>query len=122
MTALRFAFSNSFMKLTSADTPAFGNAASCTFASSGVAVPNAASATIPRGADASLVRDLKRGGYVLFFRHAMTNWNERDQAQTDFSDRAQQRNLSEAGQREAATIVEVLDRIERLPLEAQMPS
>jgi phosphohistidine phosphatase SixA len=85
------------------------------------AVPNAASATIPRGADASLVRDLKHGGYVLFFRHAMTNWNERDQAQTDFSNRAQQRNLSEAGQREAATIGQCFKVLE-IPVEKVLVS
>jgi len=85
------------------------------------AVPNAAAATFPRGADASLVRDLKRGGYVLFFRHAMTNWNERDQAQTDFANRALQRNLSEAGQREASTIGQAFKVLE-IPVEKVLAS
>ena len=85
------------------------------------AVPNAASATIPRGADSSLVRDLKRGGYVIFFRHAMTNWNERDQAEADFSNRAQQRNLNETGQREAAAVGQSIRALE-IPIEKVLAS
>jgi phosphohistidine phosphatase SixA len=85
------------------------------------AVPNAASTTIARGVDSSLVRDLKRGGYVIFFRHAMTNWNERDQAEADFSNRALQRNLSEAGQREAASIGQSLKVLE-IPIEKVLVS
>jgi phosphohistidine phosphatase SixA len=68
------------------------------------AVPNAAASSIPLGADSTLVADLKRGGYVIFFRHAMTNWNERDGAEGDFSNRAKQRNLSAAGQQQASAI------------------
>ena len=85
------------------------------------AVPNAAAATIAHGVDASLVRDLKAGGYIIFFRHAMTNWNERDQAQTDFSNRSLQRNLSEAGQREAASIGQAFKVLE-IPIEKVLVS
>jgi phosphohistidine phosphatase SixA len=65
---------------------------------------NSATVSIPKGADSTLVADLKRGGYILFFRHAMTNWDERDTPETDFSDRRHQRNLSAAGKTEAAEI------------------
>jgi phosphohistidine phosphatase SixA len=85
------------------------------------AVPNAAAATIPHGADASTVADLKKGGYVIFFRHGMTNWNERDQAEADFSNRALQRNLSEAGQREAASIGQAFKVLE-IPIEKVLVS
>ena len=85
------------------------------------AVPNAASATIPHGGDAALVRELKQGGYVIFFRHGMTNWNERDQAEPDFSNRALQRNLSEAGQREASTIGQSI-RVLEIPIEKVLAS
>jgi len=68
------------------------------------AVPNPATDSIPHVADSTLVRDLRKGGYVLFFRHAMTNWNERDGAEGDFADRAKQRNLSESGRAQAAAL------------------
>ena len=62
------------------------------------------SKSIPTGADSDLIDDLKKGGYVIFFRHAHTNWAERDSVEGDFSNRARQRNLSEAGQREAGQV------------------
>ena len=70
------------------------------------AVPNAAAAadSIPHAADTTLVANLKKGGYVIFFRHAITNWNERDGAEGDFVNRANQRNLTEKGQMQAAGI------------------
>ncbi|HEY3155230.1 MAG TPA: histidine phosphatase family protein [Candidatus Eisenbacteria bacterium] len=78
--------------------------------------PKAASTTvnprIPRLADIAgvgdptLVADLRKGGYVIFFRHAATNWSERDRMGMDFENRALQRNLSEAGKADAAGIGE----------------
>jgi phosphohistidine phosphatase SixA len=68
------------------------------------AVPNAATDSIPHVADSTLVRNLRKGGYVLFFRHAMTNWNERDGAEGDFANRAKQRNLSGPGRAQAAAL------------------
>jgi len=85
------------------------------------AVPNAAAATIPTGGDEALVAKLKKGGYILYFRHALTNWNEKDQNDPTLSNRALQRNLSEAGQREAATLgqaIKVLD----IPIEKVLAS
>jgi phosphohistidine phosphatase SixA len=85
------------------------------------AVPNAASAMIPVGADSALVDDLRHGGYIIFFRHCMTNWNERDQAEPDFSNRSLQRNLSEAGAREAAMIGQSVRSLE-IPIEKVLTS
>jgi phosphohistidine phosphatase SixA len=68
------------------------------------AVPNAALSSIPLGADPMLIADLKAGGYIILLRHAMTNWNERDGTEGDFSNRAKQRNLSAAGQLQASAI------------------
>jgi phosphohistidine phosphatase SixA len=48
--------------------------------------------------------DLKKGGYVIFFRHAATDWTQRDRSYSDFENRAEQRNLSEAGKAEAAAV------------------
>lgn len=47
---------------------------------------------------------LKKGGYVVFFRHAATNWTERDTDYSNFDNRDGQRNLSEAGKADAASI------------------
>ena len=85
------------------------------------AVPNAASATIPMGADSALIDALKQGGYVIFFRHAMTNWNERDQAEPNFDNRSLQRNLTEAGDREASMIGESMRTLE-IPIEKVLTS
>ena len=84
-------------------------------------VPNAASATIPLGADSSLVNDLRHGGYILFFRHCMTNWSERDAEEGNFADRTKQRNLSEAGQREASAIGQSI-RVLEIPIERVLVS
>jgi phosphohistidine phosphatase SixA len=83
--------------------------------------PNAAAVKIPSGADSALVADLKKGGYILFFRHAMTNWNERDVTEADFSDRTLQRNLSAAGKTEAAEIGRAIAAL-RIPIERVLAS
>jgi hypothetical protein len=54
--------------------------------------------------DPKFVTDLRKGGYVIFFRHAATNWAERDRSFGDFEDRTAQRNLSDAGKADAAAI------------------
>ena len=54
--------------------------------------------------DPALVANLRKGGYIIFFRHAATNWSERDEMGMDFENRALQRNLSEAGKVDAASI------------------
>jgi len=85
------------------------------------AVPSPAMNSIPHRADSELVRDLRHGGYVIFFRHGMTNWNERDGAEGDFSDRKLQRNLSEAGRREAKGIGEAVKAL-KIPIEKVLTS
>jgi phosphohistidine phosphatase SixA len=54
--------------------------------------------------DSTLIAALKHGGYILVFRHGKTDWGQRDAEVLDFADRAAQRNLSEAGRKEAAEI------------------
>jgi phosphohistidine phosphatase SixA len=84
-------------------------------------VPNTATVRIPNGADSALVTDLKKGGYILFFRHAMTNWNERDAPDADFSDRTHQRNLSAAGKTEATEIGRAIAAL-KIPIERVLAS
>jgi phosphohistidine phosphatase SixA len=59
---------------------------------------------VPGLADPTFVANLKKGGYIIFFRHASTDWSQTDTAGEDFADRARQRNLSELGKAEAASI------------------
>jgi hypothetical protein len=51
--------------------------------------------------DSALIFALTRGGYVLVFRHAKTDWAQRDANLINFADRAAQRNLSEQGRQES---------------------
>ncbi|MFM9887248.1 MAG: ShlB/FhaC/HecB family hemolysin secretion/activation protein [Burkholderiales bacterium] len=58
-----------------------------------------------------LMRAMQNGGYVVYFRHGLTNWSEklREQRNTatkhfDLANCASQRNLSEAGRSEARMI------------------
>lgn len=85
------------------------------------AIPNAAAATIPTGGDKALVEELQKGGYILYFRHALTNWSEKDQEDPTLSDRSKQRNLSDAGQREASTIGQAFKVLE-IPIEKVLAS
>lgn len=54
--------------------------------------------------DPKFVGDLRKGGFVILFRHAATDWSQRDLSYDDFENRAGQRNLSEAGKADAAGI------------------
>jgi phosphohistidine phosphatase SixA len=60
--------------------------------------PPAARATQGMTAD-----DLRRGGYVIFFRHGLADQGS-DQPLVDFSDCSTQRNLNEQGMRDARAI------------------
>jgi len=84
-------------------------------------VKKASVSSIPVGLDSSLVGSLQHGGYIIFLRHAATNWNERDGAEGDFADREHQRNLSDAGQREASVIGQSLKVLE-IPIEKVLAS
>jgi len=47
--------------------------------------------------DSALGVSLRHGGYILVFRHSITNWSQRDADGENFEDRKTQRNLSEEG-------------------------
>jgi phosphohistidine phosphatase SixA len=70
---------------------------------------------------AALIDSLKRGGYVLVFRHGKTDWGQRDAAVMDFADRAAQRNLSEIGRRESAEMGRTLAQL-HIPVGAVLAS
>ncbi|HET9252586.1 MAG TPA: histidine phosphatase family protein [Candidatus Eisenbacteria bacterium] len=51
-----------------------------------------------------VIDQLRRGGYVIVFRHSTTDWGQRDADVVNFEDRSAQRNLSKPGEEQAATI------------------
>ncbi|MFO1312876.1 MAG: histidine phosphatase family protein [Burkholderiales bacterium] len=53
---------------------------------------------------AALLHALRQGGYVLYLRHASTDFGQNDDAMTDYANCAQQRNLTDAGRAEARAI------------------
>src|SRR5262245_14528912 len=54
-----------------------------------------------------LLRALQQGGFVIYFRHTGTDHEQKDITPIDFNRCAAQRNLSEAGRRQARDIGEV---------------
>lgn len=53
---------------------------------------------------AALVAALRGGGYVLYFRHAATDFGQNDERMTGYEDCATQRNLTDKGRAEARAI------------------
>ena len=47
---------------------------------------------------------LRRGGYVIYFRHTSTDFSQNDANMASFEDCARQRNLTDAGRAEARAI------------------
>ena len=68
----------------------------------------AAFAQPPTLEGAALVKALREGGYVLYLRHASTDFGQHDEKMTDFADCASQRNLTDAGRAEARAIAAAL--------------
>jgi phosphohistidine phosphatase SixA len=61
--------------------------------------------TQPKLSGTTLIKELKKGGYIIYFRHGLTSeFGEKDVADTDLDDCARQRNLSEDGQRQTKNI------------------
>jgi phosphohistidine phosphatase SixA len=52
----------------------------------------------------ALLAALRRGGYVLYLRHASTDFGQNDEAMTSFDNCASQRNLTDRGRAEARAI------------------
>jgi hypothetical protein len=55
-------------------------------------------------ADPALVAKLREGGYVLYMRHASTDFGQNDSRMTSYEDCASQRNLTDQGREEARRI------------------
>jgi len=63
----------------------------------------------------ALVAALREGGFVLYLRHASTDFSKNDVGMTSFADCASQRNLTDGGRAEARAIGAALARL-RIPL------
>jgi phosphohistidine phosphatase SixA len=63
----------------------------------------------------ALVEALRRGGYVLYLRHAATDFGQNDEAMTDYANCAQQRNLTDGGRDDARAIGVAIKRL-RIPV------
>src|SRR5687768_2540188 len=74
-----------------------------------IALPSAAEV------DPSIVKELRRGGYVLYMRHTSTDFSQNDARMTSYEDCANQRNLTDKGRAEAREIGAHVKRL-RIPI------
>ena len=65
--------------------------------------------------DNALVEKLREGGYVLYMRHASTDFSQNDSNSRSFEDCANQRNLTDKGRGEARAVGEHIKRL-RIPV------
>jgi len=65
--------------------------------------------------DASLLPKLRQGGYVLYLRHASTDFSQNDARMTSYEDCSTQRNLTDKGRGEARLLGEQVKRL-RIPI------
>lgn len=62
-----------------------------------------------------IVKKLQQGGYVIYFRHAITNWQEKDTDRRNLKNCDTQRKLSLKGQAQAQSIGEAFEAL-KLPV------
>src|SRR4051812_27033961 len=79
-----------------------------TIAPTPTATPTAATTTsaapAPTVLDASVVALLRQGGYVIYFRHSLTDHSQTDNFGGDYLNCAKQRNLTDEGRNQARAI------------------
>jgi phosphohistidine phosphatase SixA len=69
--------------------------------------------TQPKLSGTTLVKELKKGGYIIYLRHGVTaESGEKDVADADLDDCARQRNLSEAGRTQTKGIGQAFRQLE----------
>lgn len=61
--------------------------------------------------DPGIAAQLREGGYVLYMRHASTDFSQDDAQMKDFADCAHQRNLTDKGRAEARQVASQLKRL-----------
>jgi phosphohistidine phosphatase SixA len=61
--------------------------------------------------DVSTVEKLRSGGYVLYMRHASTDFSQNDSTSRSYEDCANQRNLTDKGRAEARSVAQHVKRL-----------
>jgi phosphohistidine phosphatase SixA len=70
---------------------------------------------------AELLAELRKGGYVLYFRHAATDFSQNDARMKSYEDCADQRNLIDKGRSDARAIGAAIREL-RIPVERVLAS
>jgi len=65
--------------------------------------------------DTALIEQLREGGYVLYLRHASTDFSQNDSRMTSYDDCTTQRNLTDRGREEARILGQHIKRL-RIPV------
>jgi phosphohistidine phosphatase SixA len=68
-------------------------------------------ATLIADSAGTLIEEMRSGGLVIYWRHARTDWRQRDTDLSDMDRCATQRNLNAEGQREARHVGEAFERL-----------
>src|SRR5204863_4059503 len=72
-------------------------------------------------APGQLLAELLRGGYILYFRHAATDFSQNDEKMKSFEDCANQRNLIHRGRSDARIVAAAIRRL-GIPVERVLAS
>ena len=72
-------------------------------------------------APAQLLAELRKGGYILYFRHAATDFSQNDEKMKSFEDCANQRNLIHRGRSDARIVAAAIRRL-GIPVERVLAS
>lgn len=76
---------------------------------------------VPGARGPALVDALRRGGFVIYFRHAATDFSQTDREPVDYADCSRQRNLNARGRSDARAIGAAIRRL-RVPIDVVLSS
>ena len=102
---------------------AFALAALLLWAPAGSQTAGAQRSSLPSRelAPAQLLAELRKGGYILYFRHAATDFSQNDERMKSFEDCANQRNLIDRGRSDARAAAAAIRRL-GIPVERVLAS
>ena len=83
--------------------------------------PPRTSDAVRKLAPAPLVAELRRGGYLIYFRHTSTDFSQNDARSRGFDDCANQRSLTDKGREEARAIGAAMRKL-NLPIDKVIAS
>src|SRR5882724_2662617 len=90
-------------------------------AASQTAEPQRSSLPSRELAPAQLLSELLKGGYILYFRHAATDFSQNDERMKSYEDCANQRNLIDKGRADARSVGAAIREL-RIPVERVLAS